>query len=334
MKIVILYNHVGSLSFGRPEDILADEDTVKTAGAVATAISELGFEYELFNLDQKNVSKLKKLKADFFFNLAEGVGDKPKSEWEVTEILDKIGIPYSGSGPSAMRLTNDKIATKDLLSKHGLLTPHWQVFADHDRLDRSLHFPLIVKPGAEDCSLGISQDSVVKTENDLYRMVRVLQNNYPDAVLVEEYIAGRELNVTVLGNGSKARALPISEITFGKSFVGHYKFVDFAAKWEENSTAYRDTPGTCPARLPKEVTKKVMAASEAAFRLTGCRDYARVDIRLARGNKPYILEVNDNPAIGPGDGAMRSAGATGLTYSQFIARIITEAMGRWRTHSR
>lgn len=334
MKIVVIYNHVGSLSFGRPEDILADEDTVKTAGAVAAALIELGHRVQLFSLSNETASKVGKMKPDLFFNLAEGFGDEPKSEAEAAEILEKTGIPYTGSGPETMRLTLDKVATKELLAKHGLLTPRWQVFADHNRLDPKLKFPLIVKPGAEDCSLGISQDSVVKTEQEAYRKIREMQKEYPDAVLVEEYVAGRELNVTVLGNGKSTRSLPISEITFGKSFDDKFKFVDFAAKWEENSTAFKDTPGTCPAKLVPTTTRKVMAAAQEAFRLTGCRDYARVDFRLGSGDAPYILEVNDNPAIGPEDGVIRSARAAGMTYSQFIARIVEEAMGRWETHSR
>lgn len=334
MKIVVLYNHVGSLSFGRPEDILADEDTVKTAGAVAAAISQLSHDVELFGVDEKNVAQLRKLRPDLFFNLAEGFGDKPKSEAEVAEILDQTGTFYTGSGASTMRLTLDKIATKQLLLKHGLMTPHWQVFADHDRLDPGLHFPLIVKPGAQDCSLGISQDSVVESEEGVDKKVREMQKDYPDAVLVEEYIDGRELNVTVLGNGKNASVLPISEITFGKSFKNKYKFVDFAAKWEEGSIEFQETTGSCPADLSEKVRSKVEKLAVAAFQLTGCRDYARVDFRLGRGNKPYILEINDNPAIGPEDGVIRSAKAAGMTYSGFIARIIAEAMGRQKSHSR
>jgi D-alanine-D-alanine ligase len=155
-----------------------------------------------------------------------------------------------------------------------------------------------------------------------------LEKIYHEPVLVEEYIDGRELNVTVLGNGKNAKVLPTSEIIFGKSFAHKYKVVDFAAKWQKDSSAYKDTVGFCPAKLSEESKKKIEETCLAAFRITGCRDYARVDIRLSKEGIPFVLEVNANPGVGPEDGATRSALAAGYSYPSFLSEIVKIALLR------
>ncbi len=308
MKITVLFNRVISLDVGRPKDILADDDTVKTAQAIATALQA-----ELFELTEKTAKDLKNIRTDVFFNTAFGIGNSPKSEAEVTVLLEKTGIPYTGSDAKAITLTTNKYATKKILQAFGLPVPG------------ETNFPLIVKPSNEDCSLGISQMSIVRNKSDLEKQIKLLQKTYSEDVLVEEYINGRELNVTVL----KDRVLPISEIVFGKSFKNKYKIVDFAAKWEENTSDYKETVGVCPAKLLLSVQKKIEGIALHAFNVTGCKDYARVDMRLANNSFPYILEVNANPGVGPEDGATRSAKAAGLSYREFLEKIIDATLIRF-----
>lgn len=305
MKIFVVYNRVKSLAVGGVNDILADEDTVKTALAIAKELDG-----ELFELNEKTASKLKNLDADIFFNTAFGIGGAPKSEAEVVTLLEKTGKPYTGSSVKAIILTTDKEATKNVLRAKNLPTPG------------NTKFPLIVKPSGEDCSLGITQASVVNNMKELDKQVTLLKKIYSEDVLVEEYIDGRELNVTILGN----TVLPISEIVFGKSFDSKYKIVDFASKWEEESDSFKETTGICPAKLPINIIEKINQISLEAFRATGCRDYARVDIRLDKNNRPFILEVNANPGVGPNDGTVRSAKAAGYTYKSFLEKIIDEAI--------
>ncbi len=329
MKITVVYNRVESLDVGEPEDILADQDTVKTAQEIASALAVLGHDVNLFELSEKNAKELKKLDTDFFFNTAFGIGSAPKSEAEVADLLEKTGKPFSGSDRKAIVLTTDKIATKDILLAADLPTPKFRVFSDGRKLNSLLKFPLIVKPNGEDCSLGINESSVVRNRKNLYSQIKQLEESYGESVLVEEYINGRELNVTILGNGEFAEVLPVSEIVFGPCFNNKYKVVDFAAKWEEESASFKETVGVCPAKLKEGIRKKVEEISLEAFNLTGCRDYARVDFRLGKDNIPYILEVNANPAIGHSDGATRSAKAAGYSYAQFLQKIIDIALARY-----
>lgn len=324
MKVTVVFNNVNALAVGKPEDILADEDTVKTAKAIAEAVNG-----ELFELTEESAAKLHTLETDFFFNTAFGIGDAQKSEAEVVTLLEKTGKPFSGSNTKAIILTTNKMATKDILLAKNLPTPKFQIFTNHEEINPELTFPLFVKPNNEDCSLGISSASVVNTPEELHAQIDALRESYSEAVLVEEYIEGRELNVTVLGNGENAHVLPVSEIVFGLSFTNKYKFVDFAAKWEEETSNYKETTGVCPAILDDDIRQEVERVALEAFKATGCADYARVDIRLAKNHIPYILEVNANPGIGPEDGATRSAKAAGMTYPEFIQKIIDAALTRY-----
>lgn len=290
MRITIIYNQDNS------GDAVVD-DSIKTAQAIAQNLATLGHQTDLFELKS---NKLPKFSADVLFNQAWGVGSDENSEDKVAQLLEKTGISYTGADAKAIRLTGDKIKTKKLLKYANISTPRFQII-------KNLRFPLIVKPSQEDCSLGISQSSI-----------------YNEPILIEEYIDGRELNVTILGH----EVLPISEITFGPTFKNKYKIVDFAAKWEKRTPEYKQTVGVCPAKLPASLSRKIQSLALKVFKLTHGRDLTRIDFRLSSDGTPFVLEVNVNPAIGPEDGAVRSARAGGLSYPKFLEKIVKLAYGR------
>lgn len=315
MKIVVLYNQVKSLAVGQSEDLLADQDTVKTAKAIVKNL-KVNHEVSLFEVKEANLKDLRKLKPDVFFNNAFGIGSISKSEVDLAEILEETGVPFTGSGSKAIALTTDKTATKKVVAAVGVPVPG----------NSKTNFPLIVKPANEDCSLGINEKAVVKNKKELEEQIKFLEKTYSEPVLVEEYIDGRELNVSVIGAGKNAEVLPISEIIFGPSYKNKPKVVDFAAKWEEKTDSFKETVGVCPAKLPADVENYVKEVALKSFLATGCKNITRVDIRLSKDNIPYVLEVNANPGIGPDDGSTRSARAAGLSYPQFLEKIIQVAL--------
>jgi D-alanine-D-alanine ligase len=196
-----------------------------------------------------------------------------------------------------------------------------------------LQFPLIIKPIHEHGSIGISTDSVVYTFENLVRKVLELKELYKQPSLVEEYIDGREINAALLGNGKRAKVLPLSEILFTLP-DNVPKIVSFDAKWVEGSQEYIHTTGSCPADLPAEVAEKIRKLAKKAYYIIGARDYCRVDFRV-RDNIPYILEVNANPCINPdGAGFVRSANAAGLSYHEVIYEILQTSMRRSLVHSK
>lgn len=326
MRITVVYNNVKTLSYGKKEDILADNDTVVMAKKVAKALSKKGHKTNLLELDEVTIKKIAAVKTDCFFNLCAGVNGFPHSEGLAATALTKTGRPVVGSSGKAIELTTDKVATKKILLENNLPTPRFVVVPDHGASLGGLKFPLILKPVAEDCSLGISQESVFKDKTGLPDKVRELLGLYRQPVLVEEFIDGRELRVSLVGNGKDRRVLPISELVFGRSFAKKFRVFDFSAKWLPGTDPYEDTYAHSPAKLPNSLRDDIERISLAAFALTGCSDYGRVDVRLDKHGHPYILEINANPAIGPDDALATSAKAGGISYGELLEMIVESAL--------
>ncbi len=334
-KVTVLYNEIDTPS-GYNKDVLATEEGgEEDAKIIANALKEAGIDSDTFKLSEDSLPTLSKLKTDLVFNLADGIGSLPKTETKVPQLLDDLKIPYTGANAVAMSLTTNKALTKIVFRQNDLPTPNFAVFGVvPDALPPNLTYPLILKPVAEDCSLGITASSVVDDLQSLQKVVGELLRDYQEPVLCEEFIDGRELNVTVFGNNSDVKALPISEIIFVGSYQNSNKrkIVDFAAKWLEDSENYKDTKGVCPAELSKELKLLIENYAITAYKTCGGRDYARVDFRLRNGI-PYLLEVNVNPDISPGMGASRSAKTHGWEYSEFMGQIARAAAARYSQSS-
>lgn len=329
MRIIVVFNREEKNSSEKDIENLVADDSVKTAREIAKNLRSLGHQTKLFELTDKSISNLLTLSPDLFFNQAWGIGSDENSEDQVIDLLEKTGVPYTGSDQKTIRLTQNKSQTKILLQTKGITTPNFQKVSQKKfRLSGDLNFPLIIKPDGQDCSLGIDARSIFTSPRGIEEKVAALLSHFGESVLIEEYIDGRELNTTILGNGNGAKVLPVSEITFGPSFKNKYKIVDFSAKWQVKSRAYRETIGVCPAKLSDKELTLVQDVALKSFMATACHDYARVDIRLSKEGVPYVLEINANPAIGPKDGAVRSARAQGYSYPKFLEKIAQEALGR------
>lgn len=324
MTITVVYNRVNNLAYGSPQDVIADNDTVIMASKVAAALEILGHKASLLELNE--TTDLVSVRTDCFFNLCGGIGNLPHTESQAAALLEKTGKPVAGSSAAAIALTADKAATKKLLAKYGLPTPKYYVAKNSQSALDHLAFPLILKPVAEDCSLGISQESVFKSSKGVVKKVADLITLYHEPVLVEEYIDGRELRVSLVGNDKKVIVLPISELVFGDSFAKKFKIFDFAAKWLPESLPYEDTYAHSPAKLTPALQQKIEDVAKKAFLITGCSDYGRVDIRLDKKGTPYILEINANPAIGPDDALATSAESFGWSYPELLEKIVLTAL--------
>lgn len=323
IKVTVLYNVTKSLPHGLPEDLQTAEAKAD-ALIIAKYLRKEGFETALFEVREDNYKKLSHLKTDVCFNLCYGIGSLPNTEHKIPELLNLSHIPYTGSGAKAMILTTNKAKVKALLKKNGISTPNWQVVVDNDfKLQKKLRFPLIVKPLKEDSSCGIRQKSVVKNKKELTAQAEQILSIYRQPALLEEYIDGRELRVSILGNGKKAVVLPITEISFQGTYENKWPIVDFEAKWDHD--ADKDTPAR-QAKLDKRLYKEIETIALKVYRLCGCTDYADIDFRLTKNNIPYFLETNCNPGIAPTDGTERLAKAAGLTYGEYLKKIVLSAL--------
>lgn len=273
---------------------------------------------------------LKAMQPDIIFNMVECLGDEAIHEMHVAGIYELLGFTYTGAGPMTLGTCLNKARAKEILSYNGIPTAKFFVCEDIKKLNSntiSLRYPMFVKPSNEDASVGIDNKSVVNTFDELRERVGYILRKFNEAAIVEEYIDGRELNIAIIGNKDPI-VLPISEIDFSGLPDHLPKIVTYDAKWMEGTAEYSGTQGKCPAVLDPVVEEKIKEMSLRAFHLMGCRDYARVDVRLTQNNEPYVLEVNPNPDLSNDAGFFRSARTYGFSYAETIGKIVECALER------
>jgi D-alanine-D-alanine ligase len=299
---------------------------------IARALQAIGFKPSIFNVDEdlsRLVTFLKEQQPDVIFNLCESVGNVSTHEMHVASVYELMGIPYTGSDALTLGIALDKVRVKEILLYNGLPTPRFQLFKSPVRLtlDENMQFPLIVKPAREDASVGIEPASVVTGLPELRKRVRYIVEEFDQPALVEEFIDGRELNVAILGN-RKPVVFPISEIDMSTLPKQYPRIITYNAKWMKGTDEYEHTKGVCPALLPPQLEADIKEMALTAYRLLGCRDYARVDFRLTKDHQPYILEVNPNPDISDDAGFARSARAQGYSFDELAGKIVECALER------
>ena len=269
---------------------------------------------------------------DVIVNLCEGFGGHTAGEAHLAGFLELLGVSYTGSTPECLALVRDKARTKWLLSGAGLPTAPFVCVQPGERLPKQPlsawlnKGPLFVKPAAEDASLGIGPESVVSDWPALERQVETVAARY-GAVLVEPYIDGREFNIGVI-EIPEPQCLPLAEIEFQVSDDLRWPIVTYQGKWAAGSSEDRATPVRCPAEVKPRLADAIRAAALAAYRVTGCRDYARIDLRVDRSDNIFILEVNANPDAGPKAGFARMLRVAGIEYDSFVERLIVTAAAR------
>ncbi|MFA6457214.1 MAG: ATP-grasp domain-containing protein [Bacteroidota bacterium] len=312
---------------------LSEVGVIEEKEDIQSALRALGYETSIFNMSDdldRFLAYLKAMQPDVIFNMVESLGDNAIHEMHVAGIYELLGISYTGSGPWTLGTCLNKARTKEILQHNGIPTARFLLVENADHLSPEslqLSFPIIVKPSAEDASVGIDNNSIVRTFEELKQRVAFIIKQFQEAALIEEYIEGRELNVAIIGN-TPPQVLPISEIDFSGLPANYPKIVTYDAKWMDGTKEFEGTKGICPSPLPVAVEEEVRSMALRAYKLMGCRDYARVDIRLSKTLKPYVLEVNPNPDLSDDAGYFRSAKTYGLTYADAIGKIVGFAVDR------
>lgn len=300
---------------------------------VQKALQDAGYKASLFNMNgniQRLIDFMEEKQPDLIFNLCESVANESVHEMHVAGLYELLGIPYTGAGAFALGSCLNKVRTKEILTAHGIKIPRFVQFKNISEVNADgfdLEFPLIVKPLREDASVGIESASIVDNGAALRKRVRFIFQTYDQPALVEEYVDGRELNVAIIGN-KRPIVLPISEIDFSGLPSHRPKIVTYNSKWMQGTDEYIGTVGVCPAPLPVDLERELKEIALKAYRVMGCRDYARVDMRLDKNNVPYVLEVNPNPDISDDAGFARSARSYGLSFEETIGKIVQYALER------
>ncbi len=340
---------------GMPADQWDDLDSEKTVKNLAAALVSAGHEAEFFEasiLPPFNlIERLTSYQPDICFNIAEShFGDG--REAQVPAILEMLRLPYTGSQVMALALALDKPMTKRVLAYHDLPTPEFQVFESADEPicadladdDGVLRFPLFLKPSREGTSMGISADSIVTSADQLHERVGQMIRRYNEPILCEHYISGRELMVGILGNLHPTAARRLSERSYDERIPDELTYLPII----EFEPTHVDTEGDvytnrmktdladdyryqCPAQLDADLERRLRFLAGAVFRVTGCKDVARVDFRIdGETGQPYVLEINPLPGLNPGfsDLCLQSD-AAGWAYERLINTILDNALARY-----
>jgi len=267
------------------------------------------------------IQKMREEKVGMAFNLCETVDEDPRLAAHPAALLELLGVPFTGSSSMALMLTTDKVTTKRLLMACGMMTPNYLIYNGADRFNcRILKFPVIVKPRFEDASIGIDQESIFQDEGELRRGIREFFDRF-GTLLVEEYIAGREFNVSLFGYPSPS-VLPVAEIDFTAFPQGRFPIVGYRAKWDKTSLEHDRTPRKFSLEFPHALLKRIESTALESFRLLMLSDYGRVDMRLGGRERIHILEVNANPCLSPDAGFAAAVQKAGMTYSDMVRELV------------
>jgi len=311
MKTVILHNEV---SREAPKD---EQDVLVQIDAVLNALSELGFETFVvpFSLDlQRLKDKLEDIKPSFVFNLVESIAGHDALSHMAPSIMDVWGIPYTGSKTESIFVTTNKLLAKKCMSVAGIPTPAW-IYPNNGDILTPMEGAFIVKPVGEHASAGLDEGSVITPKNadHLCRAIKSRQARYGRRYFAEQFIEGREFNLSLLSMEGRPYVLPPAEIIFDNYPAGKVKIVDYRAKWEGDSFEYLHTPRSFDFRKEDEpLIQQMICLAEQCWRLFNLEGYARVDFRVDKMGKPWALEVNTNPCLSPDAGFLPQRKETGL----------------------
>jgi len=328
LGVAVLYNVTDDLIKGEPRDLLAEQGVVHCAEAVSDALRAAGYRVAQVPVHTDVELALARYPPTewMIFNLGEGLAGRLFEEPRIVWALEAMGYCFTGSDGNAIARSVHKGRAKVLLSRAGVPTPPWWLLRHPDEVDSlgdRFRFPLIVKPVAEDASIGVGADAVVDSVSALCDRVTTIVERYRQAALVEAFVVGREFNVSVWGDPPDV--LPLAEIDFSAFEDPYARIVSFAAKWEEESFEYHHTPVICPAPTSDGCSDRIADVARRAWEAIGCRGYARVDMRLDDGDVPYVVEVNCNPDLSPEAGFHQAARAAGYSYEDMVVNIIKVA---------
>ncbi len=311
------------------QDDEAEYDSPKTLQAIREAIASYGHEVIDLEATQDLPIQLASTPVDVVFNIAEGFKGRSR-ESQVPSLLELLDIPYTGSDPAALSVSLDKAVAKRMVRTHGILTPDYLVLnTGKERLPRELGFPLLVKPVAEGTSKGVTKKSIVRDEGELREVARELIAKYRQPALAEQYIAGREFTVGLLGE-RRPRVLPIMEIVFldGADPTPIYSF-EMKQDWNEKIRY------DVPAELAAREVDRLERAGREVFAALGCRDVARIDFRIDPEGRIFFIECNPLPGLTPEwSDLVLIAQAAGIEYRALIGEILSNAIRRYQERER
>ncbi|MDO8491885.1 MAG: D-alanine--D-alanine ligase [Dehalococcoidia bacterium] len=329
MKIGLCYDlkEAVPVSQGHPDDALEEYDSPETVDALAAVFQAAGHSVVKLGGGREFLAKVLQERVDFAFNIAEGLGGCRSREAQVPAVLEMLDIPYSGSDPQCLAVCLDKPLAKKLVAMAGVHTPRCRVVSDARELNGlvadGLPLPAFVKPAYEGSSKGIRSGSRVDSIERAVAVAEELLKLYRQPVMIEEFIAGDEVTVGMVGN-RPPKIVGIMRVVPKRKDPYFVYSLEVKRDWE------RRVDYEVPARLEAGAIRQIESSSLAAFEVLGCRDFSRMDFRISRDGTPYFLEVNPLPGLNPRSGDLPiMAGKMGWSYQRLVSAILNAALERY-----
>lgn len=328
MKITVLYNKPAARFTPHAKNLEAEEDTEESAEEVAAALRSKGASVTVVPIAEDTIpGTVGALSDDLIFNLIEWTGVDAKYAAETYDLLNARGLNYTGATKDNYFLSCDKVAMKQRLDAGGFPTAPWQQFLTGDEpIRKDLPFPVIVKVSLEHSSVGLSKEAIIDDSNDLRAFVKKQIAAFRQPVLAEQFLTGREFQVTLLEQVNRLTVLPPAEVIYTRKT--NVPFLTYESRWKADHPDFQNSTVEL-AVLSETLAGKLDRMSRGVFTTMGFRDYARFDIRCL-GENPMFLEVNSNPGLSDDQqyGMTVSYKAVGMSFADFVWEIVLSAMRR------
>ena len=309
-----------------------DRENFETEGDVHAALLESGYEVRtlgLFNDVRPLLEEVAEFKPDVVFNLVETFSGVTRWDKNITALIELLNVPYTGANSAALFLCNDKGLSRKILRFHRVRGPRFHTFYRNHKvwLPKLLALPCIIKPLTEEASRGISQASIVDDEKSFIERVNMIHERMNLDAIAEEYIEGRELYVSIIGDRA-LRFLPPREMTFGQMSEDEPRIATYKAKWDEAYRARWGIRNDFARKLDEALEQHINEVCKRAYRALNIRSYARFDLRVTASGQVYVIEPNVNPNIARSDELAQSAMKVGIDYPALIRKLVRQALRR------
>ena len=301
---------------------------------VLAALAELGHASDYLAIfDDLDLlrRKLESFEPDVIFNLADQFKNNRAFDQNIVSFLELYGVPFTGCGSTGLTLCKHKAISKKILGYHRIRVPEFTVIARGKRAARParLKFPILVKPLKEEASYGISQASFVETDEQFKERVQFIHASHDSDVIAEEYIAGRELYVSLLGN-ERLSVFPIRELVFEEVPPDEPKIATYRAKWDESYRKRWGLKYQFAKALDPLLERAIVQTCKRIYRLLTIDGYARIDLRVTEAGEIYFIEANPNPHLAADEDFAQSALKAGVPYAKLVERILRTGLATAR----